>query len=56
MTEKGRRALDKSYPYWKIAQSKLIEGIGPEEYRNLLSKLASFDSIAQREVRGFVGS
>lgn len=47
LTEKGRRALEKSYPYWQIAQSKLVEDLEPEEYRNLLSNLASFTTIAQ---------
>ena len=39
LTEKGKNLLVNSIPLWKAAQDNVINGIGYEEYKDIISKL-----------------
>jgi DNA-binding MarR family transcriptional regulator len=40
LTEPGRQILEKAFPLWEEAQSRIVNGFGQERYRNLLRELA----------------
>jgi DNA-binding MarR family transcriptional regulator len=45
LTDKGRKTFEKSLPFWKQAQSEVIERLTPERWRDLLGQLDSTVAI-----------
>ncbi len=39
LTDRGRAALARAYPFWKSVQAQVAKGLGPERFRRLLSDL-----------------
>ncbi len=41
LTDKGRKTLEKSLPFWRKAQAEVIERLTPKRWRDLLKQLDS---------------
>lgn len=41
LTDKGRKTLEKALPFWRQAQSEVIERLTPRRWRNLIKHLDS---------------
>ena len=46
LTEKGREVLAKFYPLWKRAQSHFVDGLGQDDWGELLTLLRQTVSVA----------
>ncbi|UCF85791.1 MAG: winged helix-turn-helix transcriptional regulator [Desulfobacteraceae bacterium] len=47
LTDQGLEALMKAMPFWKKAQSHMIEGLGEERLNTFLNDLAAVASVAR---------
>jgi DNA-binding MarR family transcriptional regulator len=47
LTPPGRAAFDEALPHWRNAQSRFVEGLGSEGWRNLLDGVGATVSVAR---------
>ena len=47
LTERGRDALAKGYPFWQKAQAHVVKGLGEERWKSLRDGLAAVVSVAR---------
>jgi DNA-binding MarR family transcriptional regulator len=47
LTERGDQVLATALPLWRQAQARILQGLGPDRWRDLSGALAKLASIAQ---------
>ena len=47
LTERGRQALERAYPYWEQAQNQVVTHLGREQWLTLLAELKTTATVAQ---------
>ena len=47
LTARGRKALVNALPLWERAQARMVQGLGEERFRRLLSDLAAAVTVAR---------
>jgi DNA-binding MarR family transcriptional regulator len=47
LTAKGSHLIDKAAPYWKIAQGRVIENLGENEFSDLRTRLAKIGTLLE---------
>ena len=47
LTDRGREALAKGYPFWQKAQTHVVKGLGEERWKSLREGLSAVVSVAR---------
>ena len=46
ITDAGRAAMQRAYPYWQMAQQQMITGLGGERFDALLGEMEALSALA----------
>lgn len=46
ITDAGRAAMQRAYPYWQMAQQQIITGLGGERFDALLGEMEALSALA----------
>ena len=47
LTDRGREALAKGYPFWQKAQTRVVKGLGEEQWKSLREGLSAVVSLTR---------
>lgn len=46
ITDAGRAAMKRAFPYWRIAQEQIVSGLGTERFGALLGEMEALSALA----------